>query len=64
MDTVAQLATAGNHVHYERRRPEETILYQLVHENVKTFFAQVEMEIGSGLPYFAKDELESHEGIS
>ena len=30
MGQAAQLAPAGNPVHYERRRPEETTLYQLV----------------------------------
>ncbi len=44
------------HTHYERHRPEETILYQLVQEHVGTFFAQVKAETGSGLPDFVKDE--------
>ena len=52
-------APAGNPVHYERRRPEETILYQLVQEHVETFFAQVETETGSGLPDFIKDEFDA-----
>ena len=47
------------HVHYERRRPEETTLYQLIQENVETFFAQVEAETGAGLPDFVKDEFEA-----
>jgi len=34
-------------------------LYQLVQENVETFFAQVETETGSGLPDFVKDEFEA-----
>lgn len=46
---------AGKRTHYERHRPEETILYQLVQEHVETFFAQVEAETGSGLPDFVKD---------
>ena len=45
--------------HYERRRPEETILYQLVQEHIETFFAQVETETGSGLPNFVKDEFDT-----
>ena len=52
-------ATAGNPVHYERRRREETILYQLIQEHVETFFAQVEAETGSGLPDFVKDEFDA-----
>ncbi|MCP3880294.1 MAG: transposase, partial [Sulfitobacter sp.] len=34
-------------------------LYQLVQENVETFFAQVEAETGTGLPDFVKDEFEA-----
>ena len=48
-------AASGKPVHYERRRLEETILYQLVQEHVETFLAQVENETGSGLPGFIKD---------
>jgi len=44
---------------YERRRPDETTLYQVVQEHVETFFAQVELETGSGLPQFVKDEFEA-----
>jgi len=29
---------------YERRRPEESTLYQVIQEHVETFFAQVEQE--------------------
>ena len=36
-------------VHYERRRPEDTALYQLVQEHLETFLAQVELETGSGV---------------
>ncbi len=46
-------------VHYERRRPEETILYPLIQENLETFFAQVEAETGTSLPAFVKDEFEA-----
>jgi hypothetical protein len=42
MDQAVQPATAGHHVHYERRRPEERTLYQLVQEHAETFFTQVE----------------------
>ena len=55
----AQHATDGNRVHYERHRPEETVLYQLVQEHVETFFAQVETEVGSRLPDFVKDEFDA-----
>ena len=52
-------APTAKPVHYERRRPEETTLYQLVQENVETFFAQVEAETGSGLPDFVKAEFDA-----
>ena len=52
----AQHAATGNCIHYERRRPEQTILYQLVQEHVEAFFVQVETETGTGLPDFVKDE--------
>jgi len=44
---------------YERRRPEETTLYQVVQDHVEIFFAQVEQETGAGLPQFIKDEFEA-----
>lgn len=50
---------AGQGVHYDRRRPEETVLYQLVQEHAETFFAQVEAETGVGLPEFVKAEFEA-----
>ncbi len=46
-------------VPYERRRPEETTLYQVVQEHGETFFAQVELETGAGLPQFVKDEFDA-----
>jgi hypothetical protein len=49
-------APAGNPVHYERRRPEETTLYQLVQEHLASFFAQVKAETGASLPEFIKEE--------
>ena len=48
-----------NTVHYERRRPEDTTLYQLVGEHLETFLAQVEAQAGTGLPQFVKDEFEA-----
>jgi len=44
---------------YERRRPEETTLYQVVQEQIETFLAQVEAKTGAGLPAFVKDEFEA-----
>ncbi len=60
VDEVAVDPTpTADHVHYERRRPEATTLYQLAQENAETFFAQVETETGAGLPDFVKDEFEA-----
>ncbi len=44
---------------YTRRRPEDTVLYHLVQEHLETFLAQVELETGSGLPDFVKDEFDA-----
>lgn len=44
MDKAVQAAPAGARANYERRRPEETTLYQLVQEHLETFLAQVEFE--------------------
>ena len=56
---TVQLALTGSCASYERRRPEETVLYQLVAEHAETFFAQVEAETGAGLPDFVKAEFEA-----
>ncbi len=54
MDKAAQFAPTGRGVHYERRRPEETVLYQLVQEHLETFLTQLEAETGTGLPGLSK----------
>jgi len=62
MRTAAQACQAVPHgasASYERRRPEDTILYQVIQDYVDTFFAQVEQETGTGLPQFVKDEFEA-----
>jgi len=59
MDQAVQLAPTGKGVHYERRRPEETVLYQVVQEHLETFLAQVELETGAGLPEFVKAEFDA-----
>jgi len=46
-------------VHYERRRPENTALYQLVQRHVETFFAQVEAETAHGLPAYVRAEFDA-----
>ena len=52
-------AAPARTVHYERRRPEETILHCLVREHLERFLAQVEAMTGTGLPEFVKDEFEA-----
>ena len=59
MGQAAQRAAAGNAVHYERRRPEETALYQLVQEHAESFSAHIEAETGANLPQFVKDEFDA-----
>ena len=61
MGRALQPAPAGHPVaiQYERQRPEETTLYQVVQEQLETFFTQVEAKTGSGLPDFVKDEFEA-----
>ena len=44
-----QPAPAARRSHSERRRPEDTVLYQVVQEHLETFLAQVEAETRIGL---------------
>ena len=62
MGQALQSAPAGHRAafHYERRRSEETTLYQVVQEQLETFLAQVEAKTGTGLPEFVKDEFEAY----
>src|SRR3954469_10369544 len=59
MGQAVASARAANQVHYERRRPEETTLYQVVQEHLESFLAQVETETGAQLPKFIKDEFDA-----
>ena len=59
MDHAVQPAPTGRRIHYERRRPEDTVLYQLVQEHLETFLAQVEAETGSALPAFVQAEFDA-----
>ncbi len=56
---AVQPVPAGTCAVYERRRPEEPVLYQLVQDHLETFLAQVEAETGAGLPDFVKEEFEA-----
>ena len=60
LERTAVLHAAPAHtVHYERRRPEQTILHCLVREHLETFLAQVQARTGTGLPEFVKDEFKA-----
>jgi len=59
MGQAVQPTPAGNPVHYERRRPEETTLYRLVQEHLETFLDQLEAKTGASLPDFVKDEFDA-----
>ena len=44
---------------YERRRPERTVLYQVVQDNLETFYAAVaEGFVTASLPDFVRNEFE------
>ena len=47
------------HVHYQRRRPVQTALYQLVQNHVDSFYAQVEAQTGHSLPPYIKAEFDA-----
>ena len=60
LERKAVLRAAPAHtVHYERRRPQETILHHLVREHLETFLAQVQARTGTGLPAFVREEFEA-----
>jgi len=59
MDQAVQRAPAERRIHYERRRPDDTALHQLVQEHLENFLAQVELETGAGLPDFVKAEFDA-----
>jgi len=50
MGQAVQPTPAGSEFHYERRRPEDTTLYQLVQEHLESFLALVEAQTGASLP--------------
>ncbi len=56
----AAQSVAPRPLHYQRRRPEEGVLYQLVQEYVEAFFAEVQARTGSALPKFVRDEFDRY----
>ena len=45
---------------YERHRPEETVLYKIVQENLETFLRLVQDECGRPLPTFVEKEFRDY----
>ena len=60
MRAVHQRAVAATSPHYQRRRPEQTPLYQLVWAHYETFAAEVERAATGALPQFVKDEFDAY----
>ena len=53
--------TRGGGVRYQRRRPDETPLYQIVRDNLETFYVAAEEGfVSAPLPAFVRDELEGY----
>lgn len=50
MGSALPRAAAADAPHYERRRPEQTVLYQPVQGHLETFLVQVEASTGAPLP--------------
>ena len=59
MDVAVQTAPAEHPVHYERHRPERTLLYQLVQEYYPAFQAHLAAQ-GTGLPRYVEKEFEDY----
>lgn len=53
-------AATGFHQGYQRRRPEKTVLHQVVSQHIETLWAEAEAksEHGSGYPSYVKHEFE------
>ena len=59
MGVAVQPTSAEHPVHYERHRPERTLLYQLVEEHYPAFKAHLEAQ-GTGLPRYVEREFEDY----
>ena len=57
--STKQLSFHGLGKTYHRRKPEQTIMYQAVNENLRTFEALAEAE-GKHLPKHVRDEFEAY----
>ena len=55
------MAAAARVVHYERRRPESTTLYEVVRDNIETLYAAIDDgALDVRVPKHAKKELEAY----
>ena len=59
MASSAAPALSGDAPPYERRRPEQTPLYDLVEEHFPRFLGRLDAE-GVSLPHFAREEFEAY----
>ncbi|MEN8167532.1 MAG: hypothetical protein ABFR65_08660, partial [Pseudomonadota bacterium] len=59
MGSAAQPVPADHPVHYERHRPEHTLLYQLVEAYYPAFKAHLEAQ-GTALPHYVVQEFEDY----
>ncbi len=59
MGSAVQSAPTEHPVHYERHRPERTLLYQLVQEYYPAFKAHLEAQ-GTGLPRYVEQAFEDY----
>lgn len=55
-----QSIAASSHITYQRHRPEETLLYKIIAENLETFLAQVARDAGNPLPDFVEKEFREY----
>ena len=58
--TAPKVSASPAQIHYERHRPEATVLYRIFQENAETFYDQVEVETGHGLPDFVSKEFDHY----
>ena len=55
-----QSALASKQYSYERHKPEETVLYKLIQENLASFLEQFNEETGCCLPDFVIKEFDEY----
>ena len=51
-----ELARPFGQFTYQRHKPEESVLYKIIQENLETFLATVREEAGQPLPDFVEKE--------